>query len=199
MGGLNNAENIDQIINYFSKAYAGTSGSQSLQVMEQTKQYVKDTANSIANLILAVGDEFDLLLQKQDKTMKDCTHKIAGIAMRIKLAQRSVSTVFRKELSGIRPSLPKQKKLRKLEEGKIPMLAKALPAWNHSKIDFDMLDMYGGNVGSSAYKASNKVVDPKKPKLLSETPLSPAIGAPPALLSATINPPPMLSIYFILK
>lgn len=189
VNNLNNGESITQIVDYFTASFHQASVAhdqeKSLQVMEQVTQYVKDTAKSVTENLVAVGDSFDALLQKQDAMMSECSHKISSIALRLKVAHVKVTRNFTNEMKDDRIIFNKRPKIRKIDVSKLPQVAKVLPEWNHSKLDFDSLEKYGGSIGSSS-KLAPKLQDPNAPPLVSSKVKSPTA------------PPPMLSLFPIL-
>ena len=182
--GLSKVTHISQIIAYFTSSY---NVSNPLSSLDQTKQYVKDTDTAVSNSVLALADKLTATLQKQNDSLERITHQLHAMKQRVLLAREISSAGFAKELSGLRPASVKVKKVKKLEEGKVPLIAKSLPAWNHSKIDFDALEKFGGNIGTS------KAVDNKStvPLPSRKSSVQMQVNAPPPMLSGV--PPPMLS------
>jgi hypothetical protein len=197
---LNTKESVDAIVSYCREQYEAKDVDRDATI-GLTRDYVKDTTNMIGEHLITIGNHLTAFINEQLSTIEDTRHRVELMSTRLKVVQLTKGETYNHTLVAQRPRPVKHRRMAKLDDARLPALARPLPEWNHAKLDYDQYNKIGKTVNRSGGADMVPMAMPSAPSSFTPTVVEEMSRTEAATLdpSAAASrpsgaaPPPMLS------
>ena len=85
----------------------------------------------IGEHLTTIGDHLTAFISEQLSTIEDTRHRVELISTRLKVVRSNTGEAYDNELVAARPRHVKHRRMARLEDARLPVLARPLPEWRH--------------------------------------------------------------------